>query len=96
MTGARTPVIEEHLFADDGIVPNNPRLPLVVYRGVLDTGPDAAGACEVTHVYGRQEAHHVIMESKADYDERFADLSSLIEQVLPDAYQSSSASGRQG
>lgn len=30
MTGARTPVIEEHLFADDGIVPNNPRLPLVV------------------------------------------------------------------
>jgi inorganic pyrophosphatase len=58
--------------------------------------PDAAGACEVTQVYGRREAHHVIMESKADYDERFADLSSLIEQVLPDAYQSSDAFGRQG
>jgi len=38
--------IETHFFADDGIVPNNPRLPLVVYRGALDTGPDAALACE--------------------------------------------------
>jgi uncharacterized protein YjlB len=38
--------IEEHLFADDGRVPNNPRLPLVVYRGALDTGADAAAACE--------------------------------------------------
>jgi uncharacterized protein YjlB len=38
--------IEEHLFADDGRVPNNPRLPLVVYRGALDTGPGAADACE--------------------------------------------------
>jgi uncharacterized protein YjlB len=40
------PTIEEHLFADDGSVPNNPRLPLVVYRSVLDTGTDAAAACE--------------------------------------------------
>jgi uncharacterized protein YjlB len=38
--------IEEHLFADDGRVPNNPRLPLVVYRGALATGPGAAAACE--------------------------------------------------
>lgn len=45
MTNTRAPEIEEHLFADDGVVPNNPRLPLVVYRGVLDTGPDAAAAC---------------------------------------------------
>ena len=34
---ADAPVIEEHLFADDGRVPNNPRLPLIVYRGALDT-----------------------------------------------------------
>jgi inorganic pyrophosphatase len=46
--------------------------------------PGAAPACEVTHVYGRKEAHQVILESKADYDERFADLSSLIDHVLPD------------
>jgi inorganic pyrophosphatase len=57
--------------------------------------PGAAAACEVTHVYGRQEAHHVILGAKADYDERFADLSSLIDQMLPDAYQSS-AFERQG
>jgi uncharacterized protein YjlB len=41
-----TAEIETHFFADDGIVPNNPRLPLVVYRGALDTGPGAAVACE--------------------------------------------------
>jgi inorganic pyrophosphatase len=46
--------------------------------------PGAKTECEVTHVYGRQEAHHVILESKADYDERFAELSSLLDEVLPD------------
>lgn len=43
---ADAPTIEEHLFADDGRVPNNPRLPLIVYRGALPTGPGAAAACE--------------------------------------------------
>jgi uncharacterized protein YjlB len=38
--------IEEHLFTDDGHVPNNPSLPLMVYRAVLETGPRAAAACE--------------------------------------------------
>jgi uncharacterized protein YjlB len=38
--------IEEHFFADDGLVPNNPSLPLVVYRGVLETGPRSAVLCE--------------------------------------------------
>src|SRR4051794_36709246 len=41
-----TVTIEEHLFADDGHVPNNPSLPLIVYRGVLETGRDAAAECE--------------------------------------------------
>jgi inorganic pyrophosphatase len=44
--------------------------------------PGGAATCEVTHVYGREEAHHVILESKADYDERFADLSGLFDEVL--------------
>jgi uncharacterized protein YjlB len=39
------PPIETYRFADDGIVPNNAVLPLVVYRGALDGG-DRAGACE--------------------------------------------------
>jgi uncharacterized protein YjlB len=39
------PMIEHYLFADDGDVPNNPRLPLIVYRGVLETGGDAAASC---------------------------------------------------
>ncbi len=46
VTRADALTIEEHLFADDGRVPNNPRLPLVVYRGALATGPGAAAACE--------------------------------------------------
>jgi inorganic pyrophosphatase len=44
--------------------------------------PGASATCEVTQVYGRQEAHHVILESKADYDERFSDLSSLFDEAL--------------
>ena len=38
--------IEEHLFADDGRVPNNPLLPLIVYRAALETGPRCAAVCE--------------------------------------------------
>jgi len=43
---ARAPIIEIYRFADDGIVPNNAALPLVVYRGALAAGSDRAGACE--------------------------------------------------
>ena len=57
--------------------------------------PGAAVACEVTHVYGREEAHHVILESKADYDERFADLSSLLDEVFSDFHEASSVSVKQ-
>jgi uncharacterized protein YjlB len=38
--------IEEHRFNDDGHVPNNPSLPVVIYRAALDTGPGASTACE--------------------------------------------------
>ena len=40
-----SPDIETHLFADDGIVPNN-KLPLVLYRGALGAAGDLAPRCE--------------------------------------------------
>jgi uncharacterized protein YjlB len=46
MSSEPTLEIEEHWFTDDGVVPNNARLPLIVYRRALDTGPGAAAACE--------------------------------------------------
>ncbi len=42
----RAPTIETYRFTDDGIVPNNPALPLVVYRGALPAAGDRASACE--------------------------------------------------
>jgi uncharacterized protein YjlB len=39
------PKVEDYRFADDGRVPNNPRLPAIVYRGALATGADAAARC---------------------------------------------------
>ena len=42
----RAPAIETYRFTDDGIVPNNPALPLVVYRGALPAVGDRASACE--------------------------------------------------
>ena len=41
-----TPTIETYRFADDGIVPNNAALPLVVYRDALPESADRAGKCE--------------------------------------------------
>ena len=38
--------VETHLLEDDGTIPNNPRLPLLVYRGVLERDDDAAARCE--------------------------------------------------
>jgi inorganic pyrophosphatase len=45
--------------------------------------PGSAAVCEVTHTYGRSEAHQVILESQADYEESFANLPSLLDEVLP-------------
>lgn len=38
--------VETYLFAPGGDIPNNPSLPLLVYRGVLPLTGDAPSACE--------------------------------------------------
>ena len=39
--------VEAHVFGDDGAIPNNPALPLLIYRRALDLpGDDPAAACE--------------------------------------------------
>lgn len=38
--------------------------------------------CEVTETYGRREAHRVIQEARADYDESFAHLPDLMHELL--------------
>ena len=47
------------------------------------TDKDAPGSrkreTEITHVYGREEAHEVIERSRQDYDERYADLKAMFE-----------------
>jgi uncharacterized protein YjlB len=40
------PIIETYRFGDDGFVPNNTGLPLVVYRGAIPPAGDRAAACE--------------------------------------------------
>ena len=44
---------EPHLFEDDGTVPNNPRLPFLVYPGALQLGDDPAAACEAVFAANR-------------------------------------------
>ena len=40
------PEVSIHHFADDGSIPNNPTLPLLIYEGVLDlAGADVASTC---------------------------------------------------
>ena len=43
---SNAPSVEAYFFTDDGRVPNNPALPLLVYRDALETGPGCAEACE--------------------------------------------------
>jgi inorganic pyrophosphatase len=44
--------------------------------------PGSQTVCEITHVYGREEAHCVINESRADYEEKFAELKGMAGRVL--------------
>ncbi len=43
---------------------------------------EPAPACEIPEVYGREEAHAVLVASMQDYDERFGHLEELLEAAL--------------
>ncbi len=46
-----SPSVQTHLFKDDGKVPNNPALPLLVYQKVIDDShPNLAGLFEELYV----------------------------------------------
>jgi uncharacterized protein YjlB len=42
----RDPEVRRHLFQDDGRLPNNPKLPLLVYLGALFVYDDLSSECE--------------------------------------------------
>ena len=45
--------------------------------------PDStATACEITHAYGREEAHEVIRRSMSDYSARFGDIEQILDAAL--------------
>lgn len=45
--------------------------------------PDASEReCEITHIYGREEAHDVIRRSQEDYKKHFAGIEELLSQAL--------------
>jgi inorganic pyrophosphatase len=47
-------------------------------------GPDDTRAtCEITHIYGRDEAHEVIRRSVLDYERGFADLLAVVRKAPP-------------
>jgi len=48
--------------------------------------PGEASSCEITHVYGRAEAHEVIRASQADYDDKFGNLENALSLTLFEAF----------
>ncbi|HEX8998859.1 MAG TPA: inorganic pyrophosphatase [Blastocatellia bacterium] len=51
----------------------------LTYKSVPDSGQ---AKCEITHVYGREEAHEVIKSSYQDYLTRFADIEGMLTAAL--------------
>ena len=46
MERRQEPQVQAHLFEEDGRIPNNPRLPLLVYHGVLPRSDAPPSECE--------------------------------------------------
>jgi len=48
--------------------------------------PGEESTCEITHVYGREEAHEVIRKSRQDYQDTYGDLESTLSLTLFQAF----------
>ena len=46
------------------------------------TPSDTVNPCEITHVYGRDEAFDVIRRAQADYHEKFGSLELLLDAAM--------------
>ncbi len=45
--------------------------------------PDSASSgCEISHIYGREDAHEVIRRSRSDYEKRFGNLEEILGAAL--------------
>ena len=47
--------------------------------------PGEKPKCEITHTYGREEAHEVIRRSQQDYQNAYGDLESIMSQTMVEA-----------
>jgi len=47
----KRPAAITHMFADDGSIPNNPALPLVLYRGGIDLGGATAPETTIEQIF---------------------------------------------
>ncbi len=48
--------------------------------------PGEKSSCEITHVYGREEAHEVIRRSRLDYDATYGNLENALSLTLFEAF----------
>lgn len=48
---------------------------------------EADQKCEITHVYGRDEAHEVIRRSQKDYDQKYGNLEEALSITMLEAFQ---------
>jgi inorganic pyrophosphatase len=51
----------------------------LTYKQAPDSG---SSGCEISHVYGREDAHEVIRRSRNDYEKRFGDLEEILGAAL--------------
>ncbi len=47
--------------------------------------PGEKPKCEITHTYGKEEAHEVIRRSRMDYDKDYGELESIMSQTMVEA-----------